>query len=229
MVANLAPPLLPEYLPAELQAGAPIEVPDAETTIWLFTLEHWGPPHLARRDIRAVSELLLRRLLSTIAGEWAAPNEWTFERTHWGKPRISGPLPYCLNFSVSYGDDSLAVAISKSHEVGVDLETTRPATTTEIPWRELCETEQAELRTLPVKKRYERFVCMWTLKEAFTKCLGLGCSLEFDQLETWLWPPQVKSRPTDQARRQVFAFHHQRLYVAGRPHVLALAAARPVR
>lgn len=229
MVANLAPLLRPEYLPAEylpaeLQVGAPIDVPDAETTIWLFTLEHCGRRHFVRRDARAVSQMLLRHLLSTVAVDGTAPEEWAFERGHCGKPRISGPVPNCLNFSVSYSHHSLAVAISRSHEVGIDLETTRPATTPEIPWRGLCETEQAQLRTLPVKKRYERFVCMWTLKEAFAKCLGVGCSLEFDQLETWLWPAQVKLRPADQANGQVFTFHHQRLYVAGRPHVLALAA-----
>lgn len=230
MVADVTSPLLGEPLRAELQAAAPVEPPGTATTIWLFSREHCGPRHVARHDARAVSAVLLRHLLTTVACDGTHPDEWRFERGALGKPYVTAPARFAgaLRFSVSYGANALAIAISGSYEVGVDLEPAVAAAHATIPWPELSERERALLLRLAPEKRYEKFVRMWTLKEAFTKCLGVGVSLDFDQVETSLAPPRVTSRPSDRARGRSFRFHQQRVHVGRGDHVLALACMDPV-
>jgi phosphopantetheinyl transferase len=128
-------------------------------------------------------------------------------------------------FSVSYGDEVMAVATAWDHDLGVDLEPAAPVRSADIPWRELCEREQQVLRGLSGPERYERFARMWTLKEAFAKCLGVGASLDFAWIETAFAPPRVKSRPTDAARGRDFAFLQARVRPDGRRHFVAVTAA----
>jgi phosphopantetheinyl transferase len=224
ITAPVTADLAVEPLFAELQAGPPIEVAGADATVWLFTRAHCGPRHVARHDARAVSRVLLRHLLSHVADDGTDPTEWRFERGHCGKPRLAPECNAQLQFNVSYGTDALVVAISRSHVIGVDLESAVPTATATIPWQELCERERALLLRLPAEKRYAKFVRMWTLKEAFTKCLGVGATVAFEQVETALAPPRVTSRPSDGARGRSFQFHQQRIDAGRGEHVLALAA-----
>jgi phosphopantetheinyl transferase len=176
-----------------------------------------------RREARALGRGLLRCVLTAETGGAVAPTDWHFVAGPWGKPAAVGPVP-APSFSVTYGDEVMAVATSRTHDLGVDLEPVEPVRTADIPWPQLCEREQVVLRGLAGGERYERFVRMWTLKEAFTKCLGVGASLDFAWVETAFAPPRVKSRPTDAARGREFGFLQQRATIDGRRHFLALAA-----
>jgi phosphopantetheinyl transferase len=180
--------------------------------------------HPSRRQARAMGHGLVRCVLSLVAADDVAPEEWELAPGPWGKPRVVGPVA-APEFSVSYGDDVMAIATATDHDLGIDLEPVTPRRTPEIPWLALCEREQQVLRSLTGPERYERFVRMWTLKEAFTKCLGVGSALDFASVETAFAPPRVKSRPTDAARGRDFAFLQQRLVLDGRRHYVAVTAA----
>jgi 4'-phosphopantetheinyl transferase len=184
--------------------------------------------HPLRREARTFARALLRLTLSAATHDTVEPSGWTFARGLWGKPRAEAHGAPGPSFSLSYGAEALAIAVATpppgaAGDLGVDLEPARPERSADIPWRELSERERRQVQDLAPDERFEAFVRMWTLKEAFTKCLGVGASLDFDRVETSLRPPRVRSRPTDDARGRSFQFHQQRVAVGGRRQILAVA------
>lgn len=94
--------------------------------------------------------------------------------------------PYCAlvdapYFNLSHCDDCVLLGISSLAEIGVDVESVTRQTSTDISARVLNEQQQKSLQQSsdPTKT----FMLYWTQKEAISKTLGLGLSIDFKTVE----------------------------------------------
>jgi phosphopantetheinyl transferase len=133
------------------------------------------------RNSAMAAKILLRLGLSQVVGRCVEPRDWQFQRTPLGKPLISKALPG-VNFSVSHADAVTVVAASSSVNVGIDVELIDQ----DIPEGTLtgfCHPqERAVLQKLTPYQKAREFVRIWTHKEAYTKLLGSGHSMEFSSI-----------------------------------------------
>jgi 4'-phosphopantetheinyl transferase len=127
-----------------------------------------------------VARALLRTALSTY--EDIAPAEWHFTTNSYVKPYISGPD--CLRnlyFNLSHTEGLVACAISRDHEIGIDVECTRrEAGRLLSDPRLFTPRERAVLAQLPEPDKGQHFFSLWTLKEAYVKARGMGLALPLD-------------------------------------------------
>lgn len=152
---------------------------------------------------------LLRLVLSGHAA--VEPGDWQFDENAYGRPEVANPGAESLRFSVSHTDGLVAVAVAQRHHVGVDVENTqRDAEILELAKRLFAPSEIADLRSLALAPRHERFFDYWTLKEAYAKARGMGMSLPFQCFGFDLTSTQspavfFSSEMTDDARHWQFA------------------------
>jgi 4'-phosphopantetheinyl transferase len=106
----------------------------------------------------------------------------TIRRSPRGKPQVvgkDGELP--IHFSVSHSADHMLVAITRSDDVGVDLERmTRLADVERIAARFFSRGEYDALLALPTQQRADSFFRAWVRKESVVKALGTGIAAAFD-------------------------------------------------
>ncbi|MEU0603060.1 4'-phosphopantetheinyl transferase superfamily protein [Streptomyces sp. NPDC006393] len=96
-----------------------------------------------------------------------------------GRPVLRG-LGGDLRVSLTHTDELIAVGVSRAGPVGVDAEPAGRRISFERLRDHVCTPEEAELLTaLPEEERAERFLRLWTLKEAYTKALGHGMRRRF--------------------------------------------------
>lgn len=92
------------------------------------------------------------------------------------KPMLrAGLISPRLHFNVSHSDDVVLIAVSATHEVGVDVERIRP----EIEWRALAAealspSDAASVLAHSGREGLLAFYRCWTHKEAFLKAIGRG-------------------------------------------------------
>jgi phosphopantetheinyl transferase len=98
-----------------------------------------------------------------------------------GKPFLEqGP-----EVSLSHTRGAVAVAISTSMPVGVDVENVeRSNDWRKLLGRVLSPAEIATLHALPEAEQQPRFYEFWTLKEAWSKALALGLHADFPSLNS---------------------------------------------
>jgi 4'-phosphopantetheinyl transferase len=128
------------------------------------------PGALMQRAARFVREADRRRCLASHAALRRAlggSGRWV-EGAH-GKPALAEPPPH---FNLSRRDGWAAIAVSNTHEIGVDLEALRPID------------DAGELAALHFTPREREgvadstdFLRVWTRKEACMKATGLGLAL----------------------------------------------------
>ncbi len=117
----------------------------------------------------------LRRILADYASPWldANPAQIEFAYNSYGKPAVDG-----IFFNVSHADRVAMIAVSRSREIGIDVERIDPSFAHEqIPERFFSPREVAALRALPESRQLEAFFDYWTRKEAYMKGRGLGFAL----------------------------------------------------
>ncbi len=133
----------------------------------------------AQQRLFGVSRFLLRTVLAHYGS--TAPGAWRFVAGDHGKPRVapgSGPAPA---FNLSHTAGVAVVAVTAGGEVGVDVENRdRRVQARRLGERFFSSAEAAELGGLPEAELRERFILIWTLKEAYVKGLGLGLSRPLD-------------------------------------------------
>jgi len=118
---------------------------------------------------RATLRLLLSRYTAL------PPEKINFHYENYGKPSIPGGW----QFNVSHSRDLAAIAISRFHPVGIDLERIDPLfPRDEVAAEILDPVELRDLTALPATKQPDRFFQLWTLKEALLKAVGGGFSLD---------------------------------------------------
>lgn len=141
-----------------------------------------------------ISRIALRQGLSEVVG--GDPSSWRFIIGETGKVSLahSYGLPF-VEFSLSHSENALAIAISTSGPVGVDIEEVKRARLPELdevfPEEQFSEREQSYLDRTPPKKRWSETLKLWTRKEAHSKLLGLGLNLDFSKLDVLPHPDQA--------------------------------------
>ncbi|SRR5579883_299816 len=101
-----------------------------------------------------------------------------------GKPFVPG-----LFFNVSHSAGFALYAVSRTREVGVDIERIDPKFAAgQIPERFFSPLEVRTLRALPEHLQLEAFFRCWTRKEAFVKAVGLGLSMPLASFDVTLAP-----------------------------------------
>lgn len=119
-----------------------------------------------------VSRAKLRELLARYTNR-----EIRFEMNEHGKPFLTGGG---VCFNVSHSGDLVLHAISRSCDVGVDVEHVRLDRDLEgIAKRFFSGSESTELERLPTTA----FFNCWTRKEAIVKATGLGISMGLDTFD----------------------------------------------
>jgi phosphopantetheinyl transferase len=123
----------------------------------------------AEHQRRATLTRIFVRTVLSHYGE-VPPQAWQFSAQHYGKPVIAGP-DSSLQFNLSHSDDRVAVAISLSSPVGVDIEQLECGRDiTGLAKRYYSEEENKLVSEGDMAKN---FFYLWTLKEACTKAFGL--------------------------------------------------------
>ena len=109
---------------------------------------------------------LAREMLSAKLGR--SPDELVFRRTEKGKPYLDG---FPLHFNLSHSGDFVACAISEA-PIGVDIEALRPIR--EELCKKVCGADELAYVYPDGKFHSERFLRLWTAKEAILKQSGEG-------------------------------------------------------
>jgi 4'-phosphopantetheinyl transferase len=173
---------------------------DFDLHLWLLDERQATPAQLARaRTFLSAQELAraerfrfardcrlfiaarshLRQVLSRHAP--IPPADWKFQLTASGRPEIApGLLVGALHFSVSHTYGLVAVLVGDVPDIGVDVERLdRTGDLRPMAQSNLTRREKDSLAHLTETEYRERFLQLWTLKEAYAKARGLGLSLGF--------------------------------------------------
>jgi 4'-phosphopantetheinyl transferase len=173
----------------------------------------------ADRRRAVVSRALLRTTLSRYAP--VDPADWRFERGPFGRPEIAGPGSHGLRFSLSHTRELAACAVAEGATVGVDVEPLgREVDDLLESDTILSQNEIESLRKLPQRERAERFLELWTLKEAYAKALGTGLARDPSELGFDVDGARIRSEVGDPD----WSFTLMRV---APDHVLAVALDRP--
>jgi 4'-phosphopantetheinyl transferase len=113
-----------------------------------------------------------------------APREVPIVYGEHGKPALDAGLGSDVAFNVSHTGGLAAIVLARDREVGVDVELRRPRRRLALLARAaLTPAEHARFERLPEPDRLVAFLDAWSAKEAYSKLLGRGLGLSFDQLE----------------------------------------------
>ena len=180
--------------------------------------------HLSDRWEFILGRVMARHLLSERCG--TAPADFEFTENAHGRPEIAQPcLPSPLRFNLSHSGGIVACVIGEAGQIGVDVERLdRPPVDPRVIQRYCSVTEQAALAGMPEALRHERFLELWTLKEAYVKARGTGLTLPLSKVSFDIGadgPGGVSFNGVDEEARWMFA--HTRLEPN---HLLAVAAER---
>ena len=115
-----------------------------------------------KRKLRIAADMLCRKGISEFCG--VPENEITIRLTSLGKPYAAG-LP--VNFSISHSGDYAVCAVS-GNEIGIDIEKIRAVHPR--AYEKFCTEKEARY----IDSEENGFFKIWTLKEAYFKCIGTG-------------------------------------------------------
>ncbi|KAJ3981527.1 4'-phosphopantetheinyl transferase superfamily [Lentinula detonsa] len=144
---------------------------------------------------RGLIARLLPRILLKQRG--VASNMMTFAATEAGKPYITTPNinpPIAYNLSHDKGFVVMAFTDGKAHppEYSIGVDVMKVHLPRRDSYRSFVDTFHEQLTPLerellspavPEDEGLQRFFWMWTMKEAYTKALGLGLSFDFSRIE----------------------------------------------
>lgn len=137
------------------------------------------------RDRFVVARGLLRAVLARYAAEGDRRSLVLLEEPG-GKPRLACDT---VRFSLSRSDDLALIAVSRDHELGVDVERVRDdVDMLAVAEQFFAPGETAGLRAVAEAGRASAFFELWTRKEAYLKGTGDGIirGLDTAPAPTWL-------------------------------------------
>jgi 4'-phosphopantetheinyl transferase len=139
-----------------------------------------SPVHGQR--FRAARAALRSILAVYVEGE---PANLCFEMNACGKPRlVRAPKRPYAHFNVSHSEALAAVAVSREHAVGVDVERIHYGLAfREIALRFFAPSEAAVVCAPPKPLNTQLFFRCWTRKEAFVKACGEGLKIRLDSFD----------------------------------------------
>lgn len=140
--------------------------------------------HLRVRYARAHG--MLRRLLAGYAD--CQPEELVFTQGSHGKPALVNTKG--LSFSLSHAGDSVAIAIARDLDIGIDIEQIKPIVDRDALVEQFFSPDELRCyKALPSQMQETAFFRLWTRKEAFVKGLGLGLSRPLDSFSVGIEQP----------------------------------------
>lgn len=125
------------------------------------------------RRLHLTAQAHVRQVLSTFSE--IRPAEWRIKRASTGKPFAAGSG---LQFSYSHTRGIVVSVVTRGPACGIDVEDV----TKTLDLSGLAPSVLGPLEFKPGISA-DRFFEMWTLKEAYSKALGLGLRLDFRQLQ----------------------------------------------
>ncbi len=137
-----------------------------------------GKQNQSERNLSIAGEMLARRCISEMTG--CNPEDISFSRDENGKPYT---LSAEIQFNISHSGDYAVCAASKN-PIGIDVEKIRQVNTNLT--KKFCtekETEYVFARENDEEEIYRRLISVWTLKEAYFKCIGTGISRNLKVVE----------------------------------------------
>jgi len=142
------------------------------------------------RDAFIATRGTLRQLLGRYLE--CPPGEFAFDYGPYGKPNLRRASPgLSLDFNVSHSHGLALMAFSLGRQLGVDVESIRPAVASEeIAERFFSLQEVTELQSLPPARRAEGFFLCWTRKEAYVKAIGDGLQIPLKSFHVSLTPSE---------------------------------------
>jgi len=174
------------------------------------------------RDRFLGARALLRHALSeTLNGE-IDPEAWAYREGPNGKPVMAPELPQ-VEFNISHAGDCVAVGVSTSGPIGVDIECAVPDDRLEIVSDALSEREFEHLNQQMDELKWETFLQFWTIKEACAKALGIGAALDFRELEVAFNPPRVVAPKGLLGTSEAFIIESRSILVDQCPYCLSIA------
>jgi 4'-phosphopantetheinyl transferase len=176
----------------------------------------------ADRERYLAARMLLRHALSKAAGGQVAPEDWTYREGPYGKPMIAAGLPP-LEFNVSHSGSCVAVGVSTKEPIGVDIECLDPDRRSGVVYEVLSEAERDRLRRFSADEQWTEFVRIWTAKEACSKALGLGLSLDFQTMEVQVDPLRVRLLDRPASAAAAFDVASTTISRSGRAYSLSVA------
>jgi phosphopantetheinyl transferase len=145
----------------------------------LLALDQISSPLL--HDRKLAGRVILRTALSQAVDGRISPRDWRIQPDANGRPRIARSMPQ-LHFSISYAEPVVGVAVSEELPVGMDVETIEDTSAEDLITAFCCPCEQSVLHAGATSQNSRDFVRLWTLKEAYTKLVGLGHGIDFDSI-----------------------------------------------
>jgi len=125
------------------------------------------------------SETILRTIIAKKAE--ILPKNITITRPEGKKPFL--PDNPDIHFSISHSGEWAVCAIGNT-EIGIDIEKIgEKEVKSSLKNRVLTEKELEYLETLPDKQKTSIFYQYWTMKEAYSKCIGFGLGIDFRKIE----------------------------------------------
>jgi 4'-phosphopantetheinyl transferase len=124
----------------------------------------------------------LRTILGRLLG--IVPADVRFRYGPRGKPELDGAQAPVVHFNLSHSGDTALVAVSRSQQVGVDVEHVRPVPGL-LPLVNRFFSERERQAIFDDEEPVEAFFYHWTLKEAWLKASGLGLSGPLRDVEVW--------------------------------------------
>jgi len=184
-------------------SGMTIELRDNDIHLWFVDinrvkdptiLEHYQSilnPSEWERNQRFIFEkdrkrhLITRALVRSVLSEYyndITPKDWNFTQNAYGKPQISPKmLTSPLSFNLSHSGNMIVLALTREHEIGVDIESLKQNTPSDdLAKHNFAPEEYQQLKGLPSSEFHSLFFDFWTLKEAYIKACGIGLSIPLD-------------------------------------------------
>ncbi len=137
------------------------------------------------------------------------PSELGFSYGRYGKPALplsAGAPP--LSFNSSRSGEWGLIALTRSHAVGIDIEFIKPCEDyPAVAANFFSPPEVHALNKLPSELQSHSFLKCWTRKEAISKALGMGFSLEWTAFDSSPVPPErVQIASQGGAKLSVYSF-----------------------
>jgi 4'-phosphopantetheinyl transferase len=219
--ANEAPAL--ELTPTariDIWMAAPDALMKAESALTLLSEADWNKINQindpANRRSVIAARVLLRIGLSHASVHAVEPADWRFAVDDRGRPVVAAGLPR-INFSVSHLDPLVLVAVSATLQVGIDVECIDQNVSPDVIAEFSHLDEHHSVGGLPRPREIREFIRLWTLKEAYTKMVGTGHSLDFKSIKFTLDPVRLNSIAGKSDKERTTQFEN---FYIGNKHLL---------
>ncbi|RUR17676.1 4'-phosphopantetheinyl transferase superfamily protein [Legionella sp. km535] len=165
-----------------------IEVPSIDDCLDILSADeqqkafNYAFPQDQKRYIagRYVLRVILSKYISI------RPNKINFIYNQYGKPFLKNRE---IEFNLSHSNNQALLAISNSL-CGVDIEfKNMDLNLLDLASEILCTNEYKQFASLTAMQQKEIFYHIWTFKEAFVKCLGLGFSFDVKNCQLQISTP----------------------------------------